>query len=342
MKNRPSDAKDVPPIRTAKFIPRSPVGSDPEHSTLHLAAFLRTTGPNEITVAERNDPKRSTAGSIRSTGESSTVGLLRYQRYPPSPSTSTAYGTPPDEDYDDYELSMYPGARRKQKSAPQEESLLDFLRSTGPPEFTLPPSPTTPRDVRDKFTAVNKQQSRSNVRTPEPGQVRAIDIFEATGNTSRTVPPRVMSPTPSSGNLGPLLQSNDPYKQALTVDLPSPSLTREEGLFDEKRKPVLQPQSSLTHSSSIQQIRKLNGVEPRDPTMPHASTTDSLADFLRNTGPKDFGTRSSPKQVKKSKSAFLKKLLGGDSSKGLKAQGNENTSGRYTPIIIPVVESNYT
>ena len=136
---------NAPPVPSTRFVPRSPVGSDPEHSTLQLAAFLRTTGPDEpsvapITLGGRNISEKAVANSIHSNGDSSTSGLLKYQslqsqRYPPSPSTSTAYGPMmDDDDSDDLELSMYPGARRKQKTMPKEESLVDFLRNTGPPE----------------------------------------------------------------------------------------------------------------------------------------------------------------------------------------------------------------
>src|SRR5208282_4274488 len=94
------------------------------------------------------------------------------------------------------------GARRKRKTMPRGESLADFLRNTGPPEPTLPPSPTTPKVLRDKFTGGVLKRSRSNVKPPEPQmsrsnvkspepQSRGVDIFEA-------APPRVMSPTPSS------------------------------------------------------------------------------------------------------------------------------------------------
>src|SRR5271170_7324782 len=196
--------KNAPPVPN-KFTPRSPVGTDPEHSTLQLAAFLRTTGPNEspvapITLGGRNINEKTVANSIHSNGESSTAGLLKYQslqsqRYPPS--RSTAYGTTIDEDdSDDLELSMYPGSRRKQKTlVPKEESLADFLRNSGPPEPDLPPSPTTPKALRDKFPGgVMPKMSRSNVKSPEPPQSKAIDIFEV----ARSLPPRVMSPTPST------------------------------------------------------------------------------------------------------------------------------------------------
>jgi hypothetical protein len=118
----------------SKLSARSPVNRDPDHTTLQLAAFIRTTGPpangsmasaSPIALGGPGISKKATANSVHSNGDSSTAGLLKYQqsqRYPPSPSTSTQYGTlvdGDDESDDDYELSMYPGARRKQKPAPQ-------------------------------------------------------------------------------------------------------------------------------------------------------------------------------------------------------------------------------
>ena len=351
---------NTPPLPSTRFVPRSPVGSDPEHSTLHLAAFLRTTGPNEPTVApitfgDRNMSEKAVANSIHSNGDSSTSGLLKYQslqsqRYPPSPSTSTAYGTMADEDdSDDPELSLYPGARRKRKTMPKEESLVDFLRSTGPPEPTLPPSPTTPKTLRDKLTggATKKtgrsnvkspepQMSRSNVRSPEP---RAVDIFEA-------APPRVMSPTPSSATIrANQPQSSTSFNQ-LNVNLPSSSLMGSEDYFNNEKSQATRSNVSLnrpTTPDEFQTIRKIpsrsltSGVGPREPVVLPSQTTDSLAEFLRNTGPGDFGGQSPPKAVKKSKSGFFRRLWGGNNDKGARIKRSGSTSGRFTPIVIPAV-----
>ena len=55
---------------------------------------------------------------------------------------------------------------------------------------------------------------------------------------------------------------------------------------------------------------------PREPVVVRSQTTDSLAEFLRNTGPGDFGSQPPPKAVKKSKSGFFRRLLGGNNDKG--------------------------
>jgi hypothetical protein len=358
MKNpKPTNA---PPVPSTRFVPRSPVGSDPEHSTLQLAAFLRTTGPNEppvapITLGGPNMSEKAVANSIHSTGDSSTSGLLKYQslqsqRYPPSPSTSTAYGPTMDEDdSDDLELSMYPGARRKHKTMPKEESLLDFLRSSGSPEPNLPPSPTTPKNVRDKFTggvmksrsnvkSPEPQMSRSNVKSPEPGS-RGIDIFEA---------PRVMSPTPSSATIRANQPESSKSFNQLNVSLPSSSLMGSDDYFNQRPQATRSNVSvnRLTDSDEFPAIRKVpsrtltNGAGPREPVVVRSQTTDSLAEFLRNTGPGDFGTQSPPKAVKKSKSGFFKRLMGGNSDKGARIQRSGSTSGRFTPITIPALVTN--
>jgi hypothetical protein len=294
------------------------------------------------------------ANSVHSNGDSSTAGLLRYQsvnsqRYPPSPSTSTAYGTMlEDDDSDDPELAMYPGARRKQKTLPQEESLADFLRNTGPPEPSLPPSPTTPKALRDRFGNNNKTRSRANMKSPEPGQPKAVDIFEA----ARNAPPRVMSPTPSvrtngtakgnyqvGGQISPPLSTSHHYK-GLNVTLPNSSLMGDDYFSTRGPRSTISRQSSLMRDpDEIQTIRRTpsrilaNGTGPREPVVARSHTTDSLADFLKNTGPADFGAPA-PKAIKKSKSGFFRRLLGGG-EKQAKVQRSESMSGRFTPITIP-------
>jgi len=350
---------DKPLVSSPKFVPRSPVSADPQQSTLQLAAFIRTTGPEApaappIALGGRNAAEKVVANSVHSNGDSSTAGLLRYQsvnsqRYPPSPSTSTAYGTMlEDDDSDDPELAMYPGARRKQKTFPQEESLVDFLRNTGPPEPVLPPSPTTPKGLRDKFGNNNKTRSRANMKSPEPGQPKAIDIFEA----ARTAPPRVMSPTPSVGTTGtakgnyqvggqisPPISTSTHYK-GLNVTLPSSSLMGDDYFSTRGPRSTISRQSSLMRDpDEIQTIRKTpsrilgNGTGPREPVVVRSQTTDSLADFLKNTGPTDFGAPA-PKAIKKSKSGFFRRLLGGG-EKQSKIHRSESMSGRFTPITIP-------
>lgn len=274
-----------------------------------------------------------------------------------------------DDDSDDLEVSLYPGARRKHKDlGPQEESLIDFLRSTGPPESHLPPSPTTPKNVRDKFSTgnseVRKQPSTRNLKSPEPGQRRALDIFEA----ARVAPPRVMSPTPSVGTLKPVPPPATPYNhtslsspnlnQHLTVNFPSPSFTDDE-YFNEKSTHSVSRQNSTIHRSSarhddpdeIQPIRRVqsrsavNGAAARE-AVARSHTTDSLADFLKNTDPADFGAAppTPPKAVKKAKSGFFRRLFKGDDITLTNGIGNGKiqrsgsvTSGRYTAITIPAV-----
>jgi len=341
-----------------KFMPRSPVSVDPDHSTLQLAAFLRTTGPTgtdaPITLGGRHAAEKVIANSVHSNGDSSTAGLLRYQsvqsqRYPPSPSTSTAHGTMlEDDDSDDPELAMYPGARRKKKTFPQEESLADFLRSTGPPESALPPSPTTPKGLREKFGGNNKTKGRANMKSPEPGQPRGVDIFEA----AKIAPHRVMSPTPSvmttgtargnyqvGGPLSPPLSATNNYK-GLNVNLPNSSSFMGDEYFAGRARSTMSRQSSLMRDpDEIQTIRKspsrtlVNGSGPREPVATRSPATDSLADFLKNTGPTDFGVPA-PKAVKKSKSGFFSRLFGGG-DKAAKVQRSGSVSGRFTPITIP-------
>jgi hypothetical protein len=358
-------AVDVPPVPSPKYVPRSPVAADPEHSTLQLAAFIRTTGPTEtpiapITLGGRNVADKAAANSIHSTGDSSTAGLLRYQsvqsqRYPPSP--STAYGTQVDEDdFDDLELSLYPGARRKQKTMPQEESLADFLRNSGPPEPALPPSPTTPKGLRDRFTpGLTKQKSRPNVRSPEPGQPRGVDIFTA----AKVQPPRVLSPTPSEqttgtvkgnyqvgGSIRSAMQSeNQPsHRHPLNINVPTSSLMGDE-YFSTKQAPqsLASRQSSVRRNDpeEIQSIRKvpsrivgIGTAAPREAVVTRSLTTDTLAEFLKNTGPADFGAPV-PKVVKKSKSGFFKRLFGGNNVGERIHRSESMTSGRFTPITIP-------
>lgn len=337
----------TPPLpRSSKFIPRSPVGNDPDHNTLQLAAFLRATGPDEGSSLTQSIREKD---SIHSNGDSSTTGLLKHQsqRYPPSPSTSTAYGVQlEDEDSDDPELSLYPGARRKRKNMQQEESLVDFLRNTGPLEPTLPPSPTTPKMLRDNF-GVTTKGSRANMKSPEPGQSRGVDIFEAV---------RAMSPTPSAHTVGTSKPTH--FEEALPPPVPikplyvsgdafgsSSSLVANGEYFNEKN----QSRSTLTRqNSTFRQVDLRNdqdeaqsstsaprtGNTPRDAVL-HSSNTDSLAEFLRSTGPADFG-EPAPKPVKKSKSGFFKRMLG-TNDKGAKIQRNESQSGRFTPITIPAL-----
>jgi len=361
-----------------KPVARSPVNRDSDHSTLQLAAFIRTTGPPTSSVASpvvlggRNVADKVTANSVHSNGDSSTSGLLKYQsvqsqRYPPSPSTSTQYGTlvdgDEDDDSDDYELSMYPGARRKQKATPQEESLMDFLRSTGPPEPALPPSPTTPKAFKDRFPN-GKKKSRSNVKSNDPPQPKAVDIFQA----AKVNPPRVMSPTPSTrttgtvkgnyqvgGSIRPSLHSNNrSFSSPLNVNVPSPSLMGNDDYFSSpnpRAQSVMSTQSNarrFNDRDEIQSIRtaraptRLPNSAPREPVSARSQTTDSLAEFLRSTGPADFSPPTG-KAVKKSKSGFFRRLWGNNNEKmgRLSRSGSVSTTGgRYTPIVIPATVRN--
>lgn len=353
--------KATPPV--PKFVPRSPVGNDPEHSTFQLAAFLRTTGPDEssvtapITLGNRSVPEKTVANSIHSTGDSSTTGLLKYQsvqsqRYPPSPSTSTAYGNVPEEEYDsdDLELQLYPGARRKHKTFVQEESLADFLRNTGPPVSTFPPSPQTPKNLRDHFTYSGgaAKKGRPNMKPIEPPQTRGLDIFEATkspGQRAMSPLPTIQSPIVSKTN-GPIggAMSNS---FGLNVNLPSTSLLGNDDYFSDKseRNRGVQSRQSIRTDDphELQSIRKLpsrstvNGVGPREPVVGRSDTTQSLAEFLKTTGPTDFSGHV-PKEVKKSKSGFFRRFLGGgNSDKASKAERRASVTGKFTPITIPAM-----
>src|SRR5277367_4362955 len=133
---------------------------------------------------------------------------------------------------------MYPGARRKRKDVPQEESLADFLRSTGPPEPNLPPSPTTPKILRDKWTGGTlKKTGPANVKSPEPliPAIKGVDIFEAASIARSHHPPRVMSPTPSIRTTGTVKQ-NGPYADygKLNVSVPTSSFMGNDDYFTEK------------------------------------------------------------------------------------------------------------
>lgn len=371
MKNR---VKHTPPplpqtrnFSNSKPVPRSPAGSDPDRSTLQLAAFLRTTGPHEtpvepITLGGRNAASKAAADSIHSNGDSSTAGLLKYQslqsqRYPPSPSTSTtAYGTAEvdeDEDSDDPELSMYPGARRKRKDVPKEESLADFLRNTGPPEPNLPPSPTTPRNLRAKWTGGNlKNVGRPNVKSPEVLSPKGIDLFDAASIAKGHPSPRVMSPTPSTRTTGTVKQ-NGKYADygKLNVSVPTSSLMGGDDYFSDK-KSIARSTVSRQDSRDQDEISAVrnypvpnrslgNNTAAREPVMVPSHTTDSLADFLRNTSPGDFGSGPPPsKTVKKSKSGFFRRVFfggGGSEEKTRLQRSGSVTSGRFTPITIPAV-----
>jgi hypothetical protein len=346
----------APPVPSPKPVAREPAGTDPEHSTLQLAAFLRTTGPNEppvapITLGSRKPPK-ATASSIHST-DTSTVGLLKYQspqssRFPPSPSTSTAYGTfiDDDDDEEDLELSMYPGARRKQKSAPQEESLAEFLRSTAmSPEPNLPPSPQTPKAVRDNFGAgLLKKMSRGNIKSPEPVVPKAMDIFAAANLPAPKLSPSGGIDTQGGWQIGgssrPALQSEKSSgslnRHHLSVNVPSLH-------YNESSRSNGISQNRAAGDDDIRVIRKvpsrslIDGAGPREAVQKRSATTDSLAEFLKNTGPTDFGGVGSdpPKAIKKSKSGFFKRLLGNNGAQSNGIQRSGSTSGRFTPITIP-------
>jgi hypothetical protein len=335
---------DAPPL-PSKFVPRSAVAADPEHSTLQLAAFLRTTGPNEppiapITLGGRDLGEKAMANSIHSNGESSTAGLLKYQslqsqRYPPSPSIHETDGDgDAEDDFDDLELSMYPGARRKRKIQPKEESIVEFLRNTSPPDNILPPSPTTPKTVRDKFgNGVGKKMGRSTVTSDNRG--KGVDL----GNAAR-YNPRAMSPVPSQA-IGPSTLERRPSNsfRQLTVNVPSSSFLETVDIFrDAERNMVSRQTDRFDDLDEIQSVQTLprRGVA-RDPTM-QRSQTDSLADFLRNTGPPEI---TPPQVVKKAKSGFFKRIFGGGNERSpSKLQRSESSSGRYTPITIPAMVRN--
>jgi hypothetical protein len=115
--------------------------------------------------------------------------------------------------------------------------------------------------------------------------------------------------------------------------------------FSEKRAPqsIVSRQSSVRRydPDEIQSIRKIpsrivgmGSSAPREAVAPRSLTTDSLAEFLKNTGPADFGAPV-PKVVKKSKSGFFKRLFGGNNSVTRLQRSESMTSGRFTPITIP-------
>ena len=381
LRNNASNLPPRPHHIPSKYVPRSPVGADPEHSTLQLAAFIRTTGPDEpvprINRGNRsNHEEKHIANSIHSTGDSSTTGLLKYQslqsqRYPPSPSTSTAYGNTLDEyedSDDDLELSLYPGARRKHKNfGPKEESLVDFLRNTSPPEPTLPPSPTTPQNLRHKLTgSFSKKGTRGNMKSPEPlgranmkspepsitgrplvrsPEPRAVDIFDAVRSVQSPTSPaiRAMSPTPSARTAPPATSS---FNQ-LNVNLPSGSLmSTSEDYFSEHGGPG--PLRSKQNPDEILPVKRTRSIcssatrgAARDPVM-DTERMDSLATFLRNTGPSDFVAgpqQLAGKQVKKSKSGFFRRFVPGNNPDKARVQrsGSVSSGGRFTPITIPAI-----
>jgi hypothetical protein len=350
---------DLPPVSSSKPLPRSAVSPDPEHSTLQLAAFIRTTGPppsgaspTPITVSSHSISDKQPANSVHSNGDSSTEGLLKYQsarsqRYPPSPTTSATQcgALVDDDDSEDLELSMYPGVRKNPKGV-KEESLLDFLRSTGPPEPALPPSPTTPKALQDRFPRGKKSQPAMRSETPQP---KAIDIFAA----AKTNPPRAMSPTPSglttgtikgSYQVGGSIRPAQGYSNALNVHVPSPSIMGNDDYFSMRTQSIMSRQSSVrqarTDMDDIQSIRTqtksiMLGNGPREPVSARSHTTDSLADFLRNTGPADFDAPQ--RTVKKSKSGFFRRFLGGNNTETKSGRyfRSGSVSGRFTPIVIP-------
>jgi hypothetical protein len=232
---------------------------------------------------------------------------------------------------------------------PKDEGLADFLRNTGPPEPKLPPSPATPKALRDTFTGgIIKKMSRSNVKNPEPQfnrsdmrspEPRGVDHFEAAA-----APPRVMSPTPSTPTI---------KRGQLDVNLPFSSLMGSEDYFNEnsasaqgsRRNSMLRSNPNLSEISAVpSRIRTTNPIgSPREPIVPRAQTTESLAKFLRTTGPSDFSSQSPPKVVKKSKSGFFRRLLGGGNNNDkndARSTNSGSTSGRFTPITIPAIVGN--
>ena len=69
---------------------------------------------------------------------------------------------------------------------------------------------------------------------------------------------------------------------------------------------------------------------------------DSLATFLRNTGPSDFVAgpqQLAGKQVKKSKSGFLRRFVPGNNpdKARVRRSGSVSSGGRFTPITIPAI-----
>ena len=256
----------------------------------------------------------------------------------------------------DPELAMYPGARRKRKDVPREESLADFLRNTGPPEPTLPPSPTTPQNLRDKFTGgATKKMSRSNVKSPEPPTPtsKGVDIFKAASAArGGRPPPRVMSPTPSTLTTGTVKQGGQ-YSDygKLNVSVPTSSLMSNDDYFNET-KPAPST-ASRQNSHGLDEITSVpkypvpnrsigSNIAAREPVVVRSHTTDSLADFLRNTGPTDFSGPAPEKAIKKSKSGFFRRVFfgGGNEEKMARLQRSGSASGRFTPITIPAVMGN--
>jgi len=213
--------------------------------------------------------------------------------------------------------------------------------------------------------------SRSTMRSPEPPMSpRAMDIFDA----AKLPQPRVTTPLPGATTNGggwqlggtqqsqPMVseksnnsiharatvkteKSTGSYK-SLAVNLPSPSLMNSDEFFKSTYPPrsnVSSRQSSVRRPHDIDEIqpirktpsRSIVNAAPREPVATRSVTTDSLADFLKSTGPADFGSGGAdpPKTLKKSKSGFFRRMFGGANK--TPPMPRRSSSGRFTPITIP-------
>ena len=199
-----------------------------------------------------------------------------------------------------------------------------------------------------------KKMSRPNVKSPDPVNpgTKGVDIFQAASAARGHPPPRVMSPTPSTRTTGTVKQYG-PYSDygKLNVSVPTSSLMGQDDYFNEKKSVAARSTVSRQNTDDPDEISAVRNVPvpnralghstaAREPVVVRSHTTDSLADFLRNTSPADFGGGPPPgKAVKKSKSGFFRRVFfgGGTEEKAKLQRSGSVTSGRFTPITIPAM-----
>jgi hypothetical protein len=147
-----------------------------------------------------------------------------------------------------------------------------------------------------------------------------------------------MSPAPSAATAPPAFNH-------LNVNLPSTSTP--EDYFPEHRASSHRPDetASINRRQSLRSPTSLGAREP----VAQTERLDSLASFLRNTGPMDFVAGPDQlveKQVKKSKSGFFRRFMPGGNAEKTKVKRSSSISGgsiggggRFTPITIPAIRA---
>ena len=276
-------------------------------STRELASFIRTTGPEE-SKDEHNDvshilpPVRraskhvpivvpSSAGqpiqrassplsSMKVSTDDSTVGLLNPAQRQEQKEQKEQKEQEEQEENDEFEADVNEilyGKRivagKKMQNLdgePQSESLVDFLRNTGPEDSNPAPSSNPKR-------------------------------WGTLGKRVKSVPARSFSTPYSNSKSQPLVQAiADIDLDSTTPTTPTKPKIRVKGINDHvtqlsyspKKKSPGSPGSTTTSefSSGSRKLSTSSRSKRRGPT----SETTSLAEFLRNTSPEDFHKPTQP------------------------------------------------